>query len=221
MTARITRIGIGAALILVAVIGLLITRPVSQPAAGSAVDAKAARPAAPNGAVSAAAALQELHPADKILPNGARIISEVKHDLSPPLRDIPPAPAQAGQEENEQPYPFKVSTEHHKDAVVQNFFGPLAMPTPILTFEGISFTASGCGCYPPDTNGDVGPNHYIQTVNAAFEIWDKNGTVLQTPRQINTLFTGFGGPCEIHNDGDPVVLYDQQADRWFISQFTS
>ena len=35
----------------------------------------------------------------------------------------------------------------------------------------------------------------------------------------NTLWTGFGGPCQTRNDGDPIVLYDQMADRWFLSQF--
>ncbi|HUS15793.1 MAG TPA: S-layer homology domain-containing protein, partial [Chloroflexia bacterium] len=72
-----------------------------------------------------------------------------------------------------------------------------------------------------DTNGDVGPNHYVQTVNASFAVWDKNGTVLLTPRTINTLFAGFGGVCQTRNDGDPIVLYDSMADRWFINQFTS
>jgi hypothetical protein len=37
--------------------------------------------------------------------------------------------------------------------------------------------------------------------------------------QINQLWRGAGGECEIHNDGDPVVLYDQFADRWLLSQF--
>ncbi len=110
---------------------------------------------------------------------------------------------------------------HIKDPVVQNFFGPLAMPTPLLTFEGVSATTSGCGCYPPDTNGDVGPNNYVQIVNTAFEIFDKSGNVVQTARAVNTLWSGFGGACQTHNDGDPIALYDQLADRWFISQFTS
>src|SRR5207244_2454497 len=31
----------------------------------------------------------------------------------------------------------------------------------------------------------------------------------------------FGAPCETHNDGDPIALYDPIADRWMISQFTT
>jgi hypothetical protein len=108
-----------------------------------------------------------------------------------------------------------------EDTVVQRFFGPLSMVTPTLTFEGISSSTSACACLPPDTNGAVGPNHYIQTVNSAFQIWNKDGTVAKAVADINTIFTGFGNTCEALNDGDPIVLYDRLADRWFINQFTS
>jgi hypothetical protein len=220
------QIGIGFALIIVALFGLLISRSGSQPAAsagaGSAPVVKAVQPAAPSGGVNAAAASdasQVGQPAAQTYPNGATVVNEIKHDTSPPLRDIPPAPPQVKKVENENRNPFPVPQTNVKDPVVQNFFGPLAMPTPLLTFEGISSATSGCSCLPPDTNGDVGPNNYIQTVNAAFEIWDKNGTVIQTARPINTIFSGFGGLCETNGSGDPIVLYDPLADRWMISQF--
>ena len=35
-----------------------------------------------------------------------------------------------------------------------------------LSFEGTGNPVACGGCSPPDTNGDVGPNHYIQMVNA-------------------------------------------------------
>jgi hypothetical protein len=82
-------------------------------------------------------------------------------------------------------------------------------------FEGIPAT----GVLPPDTVGAVGPNHYVQMVNSAFAIYDKNGALLAGPSQINSLWQGFGGPCETDNDGDPIVRYDHLADRWLISQF--
>ena len=87
-------------------------------------------------------------------------------------------------------------------------------------FPGISFT----GFRPPDTNGDVGPNHYVQTVNAQFEVFDKDGVSQAGPSNINTLFAALPDTpsqslCETTNRGDPIVLYDQLADRWLISQF--
>ena len=92
---------------------------------------------------------------------------------------------------------------------------PLLPPTIGVNIPGIPAT----GVLPPDTVGAVGTNHYIQMVNSAFAIFDKTGRLLAGPSQINSLWTGFGGPCEDDNDGDPVVRFDHLADRWLVSQF--
>jgi hypothetical protein len=97
----------------------------------------------------------------------------------------------------------------------QAFEAAVMAPIAGVNFEGIPAT----GVLPPDTNGDVGPNHYIQIVNSAFSIFDKSGTPLAGPTMINALWAGFGGPCETLNNGDPIVRYDALADRWLISQF--
>ncbi len=39
------------------------------------------------------------------------------------------------------------------------------------------------------------------------------------PVSIASVWSGFGGVCETAGHGDPVVLYDQLANRWLISQF--
>ncbi len=90
-------------------------------------------------------------------------------------------------------------------------------PAPGLVFDGTA-NPQGCGtCSPPDTNGDVGPNHYIQMVNATkVAIYDKSGTLLEPAFNLGTLWPS--GPCT-GNLGDPVVLYDPLADRWLLSQF--
>ncbi|MEM6325477.1 MAG: nidogen-like domain-containing protein [Bacteroidota bacterium] len=72
---------------------------------------------------------------------------------------------------------------------------------------------------PPDPSGDVGPNHYVQMVNSRTTIFDRAGNVLVGPVNNNTFWQGLGGQCELKNDGDPIVLYDEIADRWMISQF--
>jgi hypothetical protein len=108
------------------------------------------------------------------------------------------------------------------DPVVQSFFSfsPLAIPTPIHTFEGIS---NRDGVTPPDTNGDVGPNHYVQMVNTSFQIFKKDGTSVYGPTNINVLWNDVrpGTPCAAFNDGDPHVLHDQIADRWIVTQFVA
>src|SRR6266536_2326890 len=46
-------------------------------------------------------------------------------------------------------------------------------PSPIASFEGLDFANWGAG-HPPDTNGDVGPEYYIQTINSSIGIYDKS-----------------------------------------------
>jgi hypothetical protein len=93
------------------------------------------------------------------------------------------------------------------------------MPPPQLTFEG-GAAAQFCACAPPDSDGDVGPNHYVEAINNAFAVYDKNGNMLAGPTTYNTLFAGLPGPCGAgQNQGDPFVLYDHVADRWLISDF--
>jgi hypothetical protein len=94
------------------------------------------------------------------------------------------------------------------------------IPGPLLNFDGVAETVSGCGCEPPDTSGDVGPNHYIQTVNSSFKIFDKSGNSLAGPTTYNSLFAPLTGtPCSGANDGDPFVFYDHLADRWVVTDF--
>lgn len=75
------------------------------------------------------------------------------------------------------------------------------------------------GVFPPDTEGAVGLDHYFLMINCAFAIYDKTGVQLYGPADNKTLWEGFPGPWSNSNDGDPIVLYDAQADRWFASQF--
>ncbi len=93
----------------------------------------------------------------------------------------------------------------------------LNMPAPMQSFDGLDYSTWGAG-FPPDTNGDVGPNHYIQTVNTAVGIYSKTGIELAS-FSFDILFTGTGTPCDADNNGDPVVLYDAAADRWVLTDF--
>jgi hypothetical protein len=106
------------------------------------------------------------------------------------------------------------------DPVQQKTVSAVALPTPIQTFEGIN-QAGGCGnCIPPDPNGAVGPNHYVEMVNSSYAVYNKTGTKLAGPVNINQLWQNLPGNCQQTNDGDPVVVYDHFADRWVLTQFT-
>ncbi len=102
------------------------------------------------------------------------------------------------------------------DPVAQRFDGQTAHRGPNVNFDGVGNVN---GVLPPDTDGDVGPNHYFQMINLSFSIYDKSGTQLYGPVDNSTLWNGFIGPWTGTNDGDPILLYDSEADRWMASQF--
>jgi hypothetical protein len=106
------------------------------------------------------------------------------------------------------------------DPVVQRTLPKSQMPDPMLNFDGIPFPGVNCNCAPPDTNGEVGLDQYVQIVNQGFQVFDKStGNSILGPLDIGSLWAGFGNPCEFNGAGDPVVLYDQLANRWVITQF--
>ena len=151
-----------------------------------------------------------------------------KVDLSPPLRDLPAAAVVAAGMEREvnplgaipRPAPEQ-GRAMSPDQALQDFFtlpdSPSATPAPSVDFAGMGNTF---GVLPPDTTGHVGPNHFVQAVNLGFAVYSKTGVLAGGfPKLVNTIWAGFGGDCQTHNDGDPILLHDQLADRWLISQF--
>src|SRR5437773_534726 len=162
--------------------------------------------------------------------SGLTVGASYKNDISPPLRSMPPwkeSDLKAEHEANENP---KVPYRHHDtpDPVIQkSHVSTLTLlapnvPATILNFNGIPFPGVGCNCAPPDPNGAVGATQYVQIVNEGFQVFDKaTGSSLLGPNSISSIWSGFGGACELGGAGDPVVLYDHIANRWLISQFAS
>lgn len=152
------------------------------------------------------------------------IIKANYFDISPPLRDMiqknDPVLDNSWKEgivknklnaithdqlmENDQPV---------NDPIRQFYFGDVTTDTTIQNFDGV--TANGS--YPPDTDGDVSPDHYFQVVNVRYAIYNKNGVKLIGPSNNSTIFSGLPNNS---NDGDAIVLYDENADRWLFSQFS-
>jgi hypothetical protein len=101
----------------------------------------------------------------------------------------------------------------------------LTVESPLANFEGLSnqdnFNVFGFWVNPPDPVGDVGPNHYVEMVNLVFAVYSKTGTLLLGPADIGTLWAGFAVDDCTEPSGDPIVVYDQLADRWILSQFTT
>ena len=160
-----------------------------------------------------------------------KVITATYFDVTPPLREM----------ELIQP---GIRKREWKDNVVKNKMGfmeefknpqPMEGEDPLLqdedgtksyrglgkNFEGVNNLS---GVAPPDTDGDVGPNHYFQMVNLAFAIYDKNGTKLYGPADNSTLWTGFVGSWTGTNDGTQweLVAISQTADptgAWYRYAF--
>jgi hypothetical protein len=90
-------------------------------------------------------------------------------------------------------------------------------PAPIINVDGIDNIN---GVFPPDTEGDVGIDYYMQWVNLSVAVYNKSdGSLAWGPFNGNVFWSGLGGGCESTNQGDPIVLFDHLAQRWLVSQF--
>jgi hypothetical protein len=105
------------------------------------------------------------------------------------------------------------------------FQAPLAAPSIITpqapknggvhvrqSYDGIDFLGSNCFCLPPDTNVAVGNNFVVETVNIQMRIFDKDTGSKLLDQPLSTLFGA-------STRGDPYAVYDDNADRWYITAF--
>jgi hypothetical protein len=165
---------------------------------------------------------------------GPTVSSPVAVGRSKPLRDLAPAQSAATKPpayrlgESESLLHPTGNGSFHGDTVVQSSgAGGAAIPPTSQNFDGAAIgESSSDGVFigaPPDTNGDVGPNHYVQTVNTVFTIFSKTGERLVEPTPINEIWKSAPNAaefnCTAQSRGDPIVQYDPLANRWLISQF--
>jgi hypothetical protein len=162
-------------------------------------------------------------------PGGPYVVSSAYADKTPPLREmkiiLPGERDRSWKDDIIGNKSFKEEIKNQRADIPDDFTDPVLQKEydggrdiqgPIRNFDGVGNVN---GVYPPDTDGDVGPDHYFQMINLSFAIWDKSGNLLYGPVDNSTLWNGFIGPWTGTNDGDPIVLYDEQADRWMASQF--
>ena len=130
--------------------------------------------------------------------------------------------------------PLAVDQSYRLESALQSGAGGLALNVPaasaakiipLANFEGISnqdnFNIFGFRVNPPDPVGDVGPNHYVEMVNLAFAVYDKQGSLLLGPLAIGDLWQDFAVEDCTDPSGDPIVIYDQLVNRWILTQFTT
>jgi hypothetical protein len=113
-------------------------------------------------------------------------------------------------------------------AIEQNVQGSEPAPELLTSFDGLGAGFSGpqgpsAGRNPSDNSLAVGPDEIVQIVNSHLAVYSKQGKMYPETGKVlfgavvtNTLFAGFGGPCEQQVSGDAVVRYDQLAKRWLF-----
>jgi hypothetical protein len=132
-------------------------------------------------------------------------------DLPTPARGTPSL-----RREHEEPDPAAAKLQASPTAVAVPR-ASVPAPAPSQSFKGLDFQNWGAG-WPPDTVGDVGPNHYVQAVNTSIGIFNKTGVRLAA-FTFDTFWSGTGTACDDDNQGDPTVVYDPMADRWIVADF--
>jgi len=92
--------------------------------------------------------------------------------------------------------------------------------TTILNFEGLGFT----GVNPPDPVGDIGKDYFIQSINGSggsiFSIYNKLTGVVEVGPIVMGSLAPNSSACS-SGSGDPIILYDESAKRWFMQEFVS
>lgn len=155
----------------------------------------------------------------------AEFIKNVKFATTPPLRDLAQEFMHLTEADlfskhadtngpQKRPRPEVVNQDalpYGSDPVAQLTMGTRASGQTLVNFNGLG------GGFPPDPSGAAGLDHYVQAVNTAYRVWNKDGSAVsgQPPSgfPLNNLWPGAS------NDGDPIVMYDKHADRWVITQF--
>lgn len=104
-----------------------------------------------------------------------------------------------------------------EDPIIQNNLSRGAgIPVePIVNIDGMD-QSDASNVNPPDVCGEMGMDVYVQMVNASsFQVFDKEGNSISNPISTNTIWSQVG----MNSAGDPIILYDQEVDRWIITEF--
>lgn len=88
----------------------------------------------------------------------------------------------------------------------------------LKVLEGISFEEAQI--WPPDVNGDIGENYYVQGVNGSpssiIRVFDKETGEVEASLETNTLWDEIGASVV----GDIIVIYDRFENRWLLSEIS-
>jgi hypothetical protein len=155
-----------------------------------------------------------------------------RFDVSPPLGSLvslPAAPKSSlGPHAPLKPKLYgRGQASHSKGPAGATLIGEQVTATLGLGFAGVDEIDDALDCpaiighspVPPDTNAAVGDSQIVQWVNECYAVFDKStGALIAGPLAGTNFWSGFGGPCEANNDGDPIIQWDKVNHRWLAAQ---
>jgi hypothetical protein len=92
----------------------------------------------------------------------------------------------------------------------------VSLGTAIIGGSGNSFA-------PPDTDGTIGPNHYVQFINGRFAIYNKSTGALISAVSDTSFWNSAGISSSLTGQGlsDTRIMYDPLSSRWFAVEITT
>ncbi len=109
------------------------------------------------------------------------------------------------------PVPPAPEKDAPQDSAPDQIPGPRGVLNPPVIsthWDAVKKGDAGSSTAPPDTCGAIGPDHFVETVNRVFAVYDRTDGSLITQTLLGTFLVG--------SNGDPRVIFDQHAGRWII-----
>ena len=138
--------------------------------------------------------------------------------LSEELRNLPQTPDELmvyENDEGEHVHERRKRPEAVDPTALPSKHDPVRQTTQNKSYEIMlnqNFDGLG-GSFPPDPSGAASEDYYVQAVNTAYKVFNKDGSNAANPSALSSLWPGST------NSGDPIVMYDRQASRFVITQF--
>jgi hypothetical protein len=104
-------------------------------------------------------------------------------------------------------YEDDVATEDEQDGV-QMRGGLGTAPRLVTDYQGVIRGDLSVFSNPPDTMGAVGPDHFVETLNTVFAVYDRDTGAELIRMNLGSFLPG--------SAGDPRVLFDQHSGRWIV-----
>ena len=100
--------------------------------------------------------------------------------------------------------------------------GAVQAQTITANFAGLNLSNTFCGCQPPDTNGAIGINHFVEFINGGYAVFNRNGSLASSIVSDTTFWANAGVSSTLLNQGlsDTRVKFDPLSQRWFASEIT-